>query len=179
MKPRHVVMDRNTGEAWIQARDGTMYSPDELEAIERRAAAGDEAAGAIIESLDVTGITPAQMLHDCPECRAAMALGEVPTILGPDEIAAMRHTVLRDPARLDPALRDAALLDAAMLETAILEAAMRDPAMRDLATRELAMLDDAMLDDAMLDPARPPRAAERPRTGRPMMRRRPFRRRHR
>lgn len=26
-------------------------------------------------------------LHDCPECRAAMARGEVPQIVGPEEIA--------------------------------------------------------------------------------------------
>jgi hypothetical protein len=86
---RHLVIDRNTGEARIQARGGATYSMEEVEAIERRAKAGDAAATAIIESLDVTGVTPAQMMHDCPECRAAMAFGEEPMIFGPDEIDAM------------------------------------------------------------------------------------------
>ena len=140
------MVDRNTGDMWIQARDGTMYSPDELEAIEARAAAGDATAIARMESLDATGITPAQMLHDCPECRAAMALGEVPEIMGPQEIAALH------------------------------EAARRDPVMRALLAE--AGLDDASR-DAMLDGRPGPRTTERPRTGRPVMRRRPFRRRHR
>ncbi|HUQ04901.1 MAG TPA: hypothetical protein VM261_20505 [Kofleriaceae bacterium] len=131
-------MDRNTGEAWIQARDGTKYSLEEVEAIEARAKRGDAAAASILESLDVTGMTPGQYLHDCPECRAAMAFGEVPEIYGPDEIAA------------------------------ILEAGRRDDA-----------LQAALLEAGLLESAATPQLAERPRTGRPVMRRRPFRRRHR
>lgn len=33
--------------------------------------------------------TPEQMLHDCPECRAAMERGEKPTILTPEELKQM------------------------------------------------------------------------------------------
>lgn len=89
MKPRSIVMDRNTGEVRVQARGGATYSIEEVEEIERRAKRGDAEAIAIVESLDATGLTPAQMLHDCPECRAAMAFGEEPMILGPEEIAAL------------------------------------------------------------------------------------------
>lgn len=75
----------------MQARGGATYTMEEVIAIERRAERGDVDAIAILESLDATGVTPAEMLHDCPECRAAMAFGEVPDIMSPEEIAEMNR----------------------------------------------------------------------------------------
>jgi hypothetical protein len=103
MKPRHVIIDRNTGDVRIQARGGATYTLEELEQIERRAQRGDAAAAAILESLDATGTTPAEMLHDCPECRAAMAFGEAPDIMTPDEIAAMNQRTRT--GRMKPVMR--------------------------------------------------------------------------
>jgi hypothetical protein len=91
MKPRHIVQDRHTGEVRVQARGGATYSADELAAIERRADAGDAEALAIIDSLDVTGMTAEDLLHDCPECRAALERGEQPITMSPEQLRALQR----------------------------------------------------------------------------------------
>ncbi len=83
----HTVMDAKTGEVRVIGKDGRQYTTAELEAAQRMAAQGDKAALATLENLersDFTGADPTalmmQMLHDCPECRAALARGEQPTL---------------------------------------------------------------------------------------------------
>ncbi len=78
----------------IRGRDGRDHTLDAVEAAERLAAAGDEFARALLETLDIaveseTDILDVlkQQMHDCPECRAAMARGEQPIIeYGPSVI---------------------------------------------------------------------------------------------
>ena len=84
----HHVFDRTTGKSSIIGRDGTTYSLDEYEEARRRARAGDAAAQAMLDNVDHTqawaDTSPEeqlrQMLHDCPECRAALERGERPQI---------------------------------------------------------------------------------------------------
>jgi len=102
MKPRLIVTDRRTGETRLQARGGKTYSIDEVRELERRAAEGDEAAIAIIDSLDATGVTAEQLLHDCPECRAALARGEQPLIVGPEELRDLQRPLT---GRMRPVMR--------------------------------------------------------------------------
>ncbi len=81
----HTVIDTRTGDIKTIGKDGREYSPDEIDAAQRLAELGDpdaQATLANIERSDYTDVDPMalmrQMLHDCPECRAAMAAGEVP-----------------------------------------------------------------------------------------------------
>jgi hypothetical protein len=81
---KHMLTDLNTGEILICGRDGTRYSTAEVDDAEKRARRGDKDAIAIVDN--VTYSEPAdpqawqeQILHDCPQCRAAMARGEKPT----------------------------------------------------------------------------------------------------
>jgi hypothetical protein len=92
---RHIVTDRTTGISYIEARDHKRYTFEEVAAAERRAQAGDAGAAALLDSLEIP--TPGgfvdmrQLLHDCPECRAAMERGEEPLIISGAELAAMRR----------------------------------------------------------------------------------------
>jgi hypothetical protein len=97
-----MVIDRRTGELWFQARGGQTYSPEQVREIEERARAGDAAAAAALESLDMTGQLLEEALHDCPECRAAMARGEVPTMVDGDPRDAMPR---RATGRMKPVMR--------------------------------------------------------------------------
>ncbi len=90
-RPRQLVTDRNTGETRLQARGGRTYTIEEVEHLERRADLGDPEAIAVVESLDMTGLTTEEMLHDCPECRAALARGEKPTTWTAAETRALRR----------------------------------------------------------------------------------------
>ena len=84
---QNVVFDSNTGITRVIGRDGRTYSPDEVETARRQARGGDADAQAVVDNIDMTAdwadMDPReilrQQLHDCPECRAAMARGEVPT----------------------------------------------------------------------------------------------------
>src|SRR5262245_29232530 len=80
---RHILFDTNTGETKVCGRDGTSYTIDEVAAAEESARRGDKDALAVIDNITVP--EPAddqawleQILHDCPECRAAMAAGVKP-----------------------------------------------------------------------------------------------------
>jgi hypothetical protein len=44
---------------------------------------------------DVEVFDPMQMLHDCPECRAAMAAGEQPVIRAGEELEELMKAYLR------------------------------------------------------------------------------------
>ncbi|MDB4956342.1 MAG: hypothetical protein JWO36_3911 [Myxococcales bacterium] len=83
---RDIVFDTRTNKSFIRGRDGREHTFDAVSEAERRAADGDAQAIALLESLNVypdpTSLDPRevmkQILHDCPECRAAMAAGEQP-----------------------------------------------------------------------------------------------------
>lgn len=92
MKPRplQLVTDRTTGESRIQARGGKTYSVEEYKDVERRADLGDPEALASWESLDMTGVTTEEMLHDCAECRAELARGVKPKTWTAAEMRALR-----------------------------------------------------------------------------------------
>lgn len=67
----HMVMDMVTGEIKIQGREG----------LENK------------NGIDV--IDPMQLLHDCPECRAAMERGEKPEIVSGEALERMFAEALR------------------------------------------------------------------------------------
>jgi hypothetical protein len=81
----HLVTDTKTGKTFVQGRDGTRYSAAEYENARALAKQGDPAARALVANMEMPrGMTAEQMIHDCPECRAAMARGEKPVIgMGP------------------------------------------------------------------------------------------------
>jgi hypothetical protein len=75
----HLVTDTKTGTTFVQGRDGTRYTAAEYESARALAKKGDAAARALIANMEMPpGMTAEQMIHDCPECRAAMARGEKP-----------------------------------------------------------------------------------------------------
>lgn len=85
-KIRHAIFDLISGNSLVRGRDGRDHTLAAVEAAERLAAAGDEAAIALLASLDIELDDDydvidllEQQVHDCPECRAAMARGERPT----------------------------------------------------------------------------------------------------
>lgn len=72
-------------EARIIGRDGNTYTTEEVDEARRLAALGDPAGQALVDNLltDPAEITDPKafmraLLHDCPECRAAMERGEEP-----------------------------------------------------------------------------------------------------
>ena len=80
----HLVTDTKTGTTFVQGRDGTRYTAAEYENARALAKRGDPAAKAMVANIEMPpGMTTEQMIHDCPECRAAMARGEKPIIGGP------------------------------------------------------------------------------------------------
>jgi hypothetical protein len=90
---RHVMMDTRTGQVVTVGRDGARYSPTEIEEAERAAAAGDAAAQAVMKNIDLTDDfadrdprdVMRQLVHDCPECRAATAALGLPPLIGTGE----------------------------------------------------------------------------------------------
>ncbi len=80
----HVILDLQTGQLYTVGRDGTRYTAAEVTRAQFRAKRGDEAARAIIANIDRTDefadTDPVEVMkrfvHDCPECRAALARGE-------------------------------------------------------------------------------------------------------
>ncbi|MGE0871264.1 MAG: hypothetical protein AB7P03_22075 [Kofleriaceae bacterium] len=95
----HVVQDRTTGEAMVAGRDGQLYTPAQVDQAKQRAEAGDQEARALLDNVDMSndfeGLSPAElmrkMIHDCPECRAAMARGEQPIMIDPRQVAEERR----------------------------------------------------------------------------------------
>lgn len=86
----HTVFDTTTGETRVQGRDKRFYSMAEYEDARERARSGDAEALAFIDNLDHMApghgaqvYDPMQILHDCPECSAALARGEKPMIIVP------------------------------------------------------------------------------------------------
>jgi hypothetical protein len=83
MGPRmrlNMVLDRLSGEVTAQGRSGRRYAWHEIERAERD---GDRAT---LDDLDHTGVGDAALVHDCPECRAALANGERPVVLEGDDL---------------------------------------------------------------------------------------------
>jgi len=77
---RNIVFDTDTNTSFVRGRDGTAYSLAEVAAAE--ATPEDPAARALLDNIDYSDATTMeQLLHDCPECRAAMARGEVPHVV--------------------------------------------------------------------------------------------------
>lgn len=94
----HVVTDTLTGTTFVQGRDGTRYTAVEYENARALAKTGDPAARAIVANMEMpAGMTMEQMLHDCPECRAALERGETPDfVASPADLARInRHGFMR------------------------------------------------------------------------------------
>jgi hypothetical protein len=97
-----MVTDISTGETKVQGREGRLYTPEEVERAMERAATGDAKAQALLDDIDfenkhgIDVIDPMAMLHDCPECRAAMARGEKPVIIAGPELDALMAAYQRE-----------------------------------------------------------------------------------
>lgn len=83
------MREQPTIEITVIGHDNRQYSLAEVEQARERAARGDKEALALIASINAA--TPdkldmMQILHDCPECRAAMARGEKPVFLTPADL---------------------------------------------------------------------------------------------
>jgi hypothetical protein len=86
----HLVLDRRTGEVKAQGRSGRLYSPQEIERAER---AGDRA---LLDDLPCEEtLDAASILHDCPECRAAIERGEKPIVLEGAQLEAALAQAMR------------------------------------------------------------------------------------
>ena len=86
------MFDSNTGEIKFQGRDKQLYTHDEIERAQRDAERGDVEAQALLDNItlpDPVGsvVDWQSLLHDCPECRAAMAMGEKPVVMTNSEVA--------------------------------------------------------------------------------------------
>jgi len=79
MASYHMRTDMRTGEMVFIGKSGREISGRDLAVIDARAKAGDVAAQALL----------AQQIHDCPECQAARARGEVGYTLGADQLRAL------------------------------------------------------------------------------------------
>ncbi|MGE3454489.1 MAG: hypothetical protein AB7O24_05210 [Kofleriaceae bacterium] len=88
-----------TGQMLVVGRDGQTYTAEQVKRAEQRAKAGDREARALLDNIDraneYAGLDPEElarkMIHDCPECRAAMERGEQPMVVDPRELAAERR----------------------------------------------------------------------------------------
>lgn len=102
MASYHMRTDMRTGEMVFIGKSGREISGRDLAVIDARAKAGDVAAQAVRRDLDFgiddeglpVGAAAAQALleqqiHDCPECQAARARGEVGYTLGADQLRAL------------------------------------------------------------------------------------------
>jgi hypothetical protein len=83
----HIAIDIHTGRTTARGRSGRWYTQAEIDRAHaaRKRPHADPEAVAFADDLDRTDMTDADMeqmlrdeLHDCPECRAAMAAGEIP-----------------------------------------------------------------------------------------------------
>jgi hypothetical protein len=96
-----MVMDRRTGEIKMQGHEGRLYTLEDVQRAERRAASGDAAALALLADVDfetpgaIDVMDMEAILHDCPECRAALARGEKPTMIAGAELEALWAEFLR------------------------------------------------------------------------------------
>ncbi len=80
-------------EVSVIGHDNRTYSLAEVERARVRAAKGDKEALALIASINATRAPDLmQILHDCPECRAAMERGEKPAIMTPEDLFAEEPT---------------------------------------------------------------------------------------
>lgn len=108
MASYHMRTDMRTGEMVFIGKSGREVSSRDMAVLDARAKAGDAAAQAVRRDLDF-GVDDegqplsaaaaqamlAQQIHDCPECRAAAARGEVARTIGHDELMAMAQAVRR------------------------------------------------------------------------------------
>lgn len=108
MASYHMRTDMRTGEMVFIGKSGREVSGRDLAVIEARAKAGDAAAQAVTRDLDIgtdehgrpldratAEALLAQQIHDCPECQAARARGEVGVSLGADELRAVAQAARR------------------------------------------------------------------------------------
>jgi hypothetical protein len=108
MASYHMRTDMRTGEMVFIGKSGREVSGRDLAVIEARAKAGDVDARAVTRDLDF-GIDEhgrpldraaaqalvAQQIHDCPECQAARARGEVGVSLDADALSALARAARR------------------------------------------------------------------------------------
>ncbi len=91
MRNLSLDLDLATGAVVAVGTDGRRYRLEEVEAADRAARRGDAAAAATLRAVDhgvdADGAALAphgirqrfeQIIHDCPDCQAALARGEVP-----------------------------------------------------------------------------------------------------
>lgn len=90
----HAVIDIQTGQTMIRGRSGRMYGSDEYERARRGKDPESLAMRADMDRSDMTDVDLRQAmldeLHDCPECRAAMAAGVQPHFGTAADLAAMQ-----------------------------------------------------------------------------------------
>lgn len=89
----HMVFDITTGQAKARGRSGRWYTQHEIDLANRRGDPEGEVFRADLDRTDMNDADMRQMLldemHDCPDCRAALARGETPTFATGAELMAM------------------------------------------------------------------------------------------
>jgi hypothetical protein len=84
----HLSFDRTTGSTKAVGKSGRWYSQPEIDrAYAARRGVTDPEGAAIADDLDHGDLSDEQLhqafldeIHDCPDCRAAMAAGETPHV---------------------------------------------------------------------------------------------------
>jgi hypothetical protein len=93
----HAVIDRRTGQMCFRGRDGRDYTAAEVESAKTRAASGDLEATALLATIEMRGTDEElaaqfrQIVDDCPECQAARARGEQPTMFDARDFTALHR----------------------------------------------------------------------------------------
>lgn len=86
----HLIFDRITGELNARGKSGRLYSDKEIALANKR---GDNS---VLDDLDMgESFSLADVMHDCPECRAAPAHGERPAVLSAEALEAALDEALR------------------------------------------------------------------------------------
>lgn len=104
----HMRTDMRTGEVVYIGKSGREVAARDFDTLDARVRMGDAEALAVRRDLDLgvdehgrpldpaaVRALAAQQIHDCPECQAARARGEVGFSMGPDELQALADTARR------------------------------------------------------------------------------------
>jgi hypothetical protein len=105
----HMVLDMVTGQSKARGRSGRWYTQDQI----NQAYDPADPEGVIFKAdLDRSDLNDADLrqlmldeMHDCPECRAARAAGEVPTFGTGDELLALAQLMARPKPKPKPKQR--------------------------------------------------------------------------
>ncbi len=101
MTTYNLVMDLAAGVTNVVGKDGRRYTMQQVDVLEAAAAGGDPTARATLRTVDYgldgagATLSPAelravaeQIVHDCPECQAARACGELPVVWDATDLVA-------------------------------------------------------------------------------------------